>query len=1133
MEKYEKVKLWRERFNGRSDVFGQIFTKIERGKKKPKKAVTPVYIPKYRYDKALRKEAVKTAESAEELYEPLTKDQVEAHLEGRVEVMIYLPRLDGTTNFFALDFDFIHGFDETQKVSKALAYHKIPHYIARSTTKGHHIYVFMDEPIQAFYIHNFVRAIYEDLGYKEMVENKTIVGQDDQGKDIRWQNPEIFPKTTRISTSISTGYGIKPAMYGKAMEKDQCCFVDINDKVIGGSGKSDEQWDYLKNAKKMKTKNFIKIIEELGIEVDEDLRMSESRGAVKQLDRKRAVPYEKPKDGDFMLVINGCPALRRMWESPAKDMPHSARVALLSMALRCRNGVEIIREKFGDSKMTNDQIAYAMETSQHPWCCKTLQDYDICSKGKDPVKASGKATDREGNILTDFCFEKSPPIERVGGKIKINPKNLPEEEWPWPSPIRLKSPRTENIVSKYKKDIDQLNIDHPSFKENFRSLITSILDLKNKGAREKTIKYLRERKLVSIDKFKDILSEEKKDKVEDTKRKLEASGGVRFSNGLSFIENDPSGYSIVKVDTDGQKTFFPISNFSIHFYEDRKVTSVLGGIERYFVGEVICSEEKKKFKITADDYSSKIKFSKAIFLALGPKAQFNSNNIDHIRAAISVFGLDEKKEITVHENHGFDSWKKPSVYKTTTGLISKDGFYSVDEASEVVVFSDKQIASQLGLKGLDDSRFKHVARIIIDNVLYLSSFDLTIPVISHSFQSLIHNPYIPVSCYPSLWLQGTTGVGKSFLGFSVQHFHGDFDSLYSVQSTVRSIEQTVMSFKDCLLVIDDYKKGSTNSIGIADFIQKHYDGNKRSRLNPDLNQSEAVSGRGLLMFTGEDPPSEQASVLSRTLYLEAKELLKGSDDEVNNYKTVCSVLKELSGVSSRFIQYMLCVYQDPKPLHEEFFELRAVLGKNISSVQNGPRILDNLTANYFTWELVLKFFIKEDIISKGEFEELRAIHFENIKKLLLRMLSLCNEGQASERFLSLLEQAIVSGKYCLERKVAGDSLYLGKEKVGFYDGEREHIAYIYPDIAIKAVKSIAGDGAVLSSKQAISSQLLEAGVLARRSANTNSYKKRDLGGKSRNTWCIDLKKAGILGFNESEDEGKNDTGELTLPYQLM
>jgi hypothetical protein len=478
MKKEDKVKLWRKRFNGRSDVFGQIFTTIEPGKKKPKKGVTPVYVPKYRYDKEIRKEAIKTAESADQLYEPLTDDKVEAHIDGRMEVMIYLPRLDGTTNFFALDFDFIHGFNETQKVSKALTYHKIPHVIARSTTKGHHIYVFFDKPVQAFYVHNFVKAIYEDLGYQEQVANKTIIGQDEQGKDIRWQNPEIFPKTTRISTFTSTGYGIKPAMYGKAMKQNQCCFVDINDKVIGGSGTSDDQWEYLKNAKEMNADKFIEILKDLGIEIDEDLRMSETRGAVKQHDRKRAVPYEKPEDGDFMLVVNGCPALRRLWESPVKDMPHMGRVALLSMALRCKNGVEIIREKFGDSKVTNDQITYAMETSQHPWCCKTLQDHDICMKGRDPVKASGNSTDREGNTLTDMCFEKSPPIERINGKIKVNPKNLPEEEWPWPSPIRNRTPFRKKGKKAVKAEIDELSKEDPNLEDKIEAVCKKIVSTK-------------------------------------------------------------------------------------------------------------------------------------------------------------------------------------------------------------------------------------------------------------------------------------------------------------------------------------------------------------------------------------------------------------------------------------------------------------------------------------------------------------------------------------------------------------------------------------------------------------------------------------------------------------------------------
>ena len=1113
----DKVDLWWDRFYARRDVFGNVLTRYDASKDKIVKRVFPIYREEYKTPESRQN---KTFEPSV-IYEPFTKDEVEAHIEGRKELMVYMPRTDGRTNFFAIDYDLQHTFRSVQQTSMELTRLKIPHGIARSTTKGHHIYVFFDDEIQAFYITNFVNYLFESIGFTQKMADDYIA---ENGKP--WTNPELFPKTITISGD-GTGSGIKPAMQGEAMKNNQCCWVDIKDNVIGGSGTSDKQWEHFASIEKYSVDTFKELIlYDLKLDVDEDLRMSETRGAVKQI-RRDDTPWQVPEDGDFLKVINGCPALKRHWYSPRpQDIPNDARVAMLSMALQCKNGLSEIRVKWGESSMTEKQIEYAKATHQKPWCCKTMQDKFVCIKGKDPRKSSGKHKDETGEPSVDYCFEKSPPREIINGKLVINPHDKPEEEWPWPSPIRLRSPFQSLGIKVVKDQIDEISKEDPELDQKLDEVIKKIVSLKDAKGRDEVFDYLKEKKLTTVKNLRTFMKHAAKEKKEDTERKLDSMDGFRSSNGERFTTMEGFGYARVRTDAEGEEVFDPLSNFELILERDQTHTDVQKNVTRQYEGKIKCQNKTVPFKIDTDDFSSNQKLGAMIYKYAGLIASFKMQNLDSIRAAIGLFGLEKIQVVKSYEDYGWDSYKVPKLYRSSTGNIASSGFVIEEGEQTIVDLSSHGLSftKYLGLEDISNSEFIEVGKIIKNDYLRVQPDMISYPTLAHTFQAVIHNLYIPFNEAPILWIDGTTGTGKSSFSEFTQRFHGNFHKCYSVTSTARSVDQYSMVFKDALFVVDDYKRGQIN--GIVPLVQKIFDRTERGRMAQGNKGVESVVARGLVMFTGEDIPTSEASVIARLIHLDSSEHVDMGDASNEIYQRVKNASHKFSGVTARFIQYMLNTYPKPDVVHDKFFEIHKSLRSGVESRQNAPRILNSIAANYLTFELVMEFFAHENIMTRGESEELKEKHWKIINLIKERMLIRCQEEQASNLFIEAIKHCLASGKYRIEGLSQSDNSFA--ENLGFVDDAKSNIVYLFTDSYNAASKRIRDGGQTFEhSPTAIARQLDIDGMLIAKDKGRNTIRRMYRGSRVQ-CWALDGNKSGLmetLRFVEPERPEQNQEEE--------
>ncbi len=220
MNKHEKLSLYRDRFFGRQDVFGRYWSSTtEDGGKKSG------YAPKcanfWKPQCHLKNKTGIGCDSCEhKQYVPVTEDSLFEHITGGGAPQIqYVLQTDSTVKFGAVDFDLKPGkedkgydWNEVRKFIDLLDTWKIPYGVARSTTNGFHVYIFIEE----FYAANRFRAIiweaYERVGFMDYARHniKTI--------------PEIFPKQSYNSSS-GLGNGIKTPIIIPQFAKERNGFV--------------------------------------------------------------------------------------------------------------------------------------------------------------------------------------------------------------------------------------------------------------------------------------------------------------------------------------------------------------------------------------------------------------------------------------------------------------------------------------------------------------------------------------------------------------------------------------------------------------------------------------------------------------------------------------------------------------------------------------------------------------------------------------------------------------------------------------------------------------------------------------------------------------------------------------------
>ena len=136
--------------------------------------------------------------------EPITDSHYEKHLKGELSLGIYPLLDDGTCYFFAIDLD-ENNFEKAKRIRQELINGFIPAYIAKSKSKGYHIYGFALEKFVAKEIRHVLSHILNKLNIKA----------------------EIFPKQDMVNEVIPYGNYINLPCFG-----DTRPFLSIDNRKV-------------------------------------------------------------------------------------------------------------------------------------------------------------------------------------------------------------------------------------------------------------------------------------------------------------------------------------------------------------------------------------------------------------------------------------------------------------------------------------------------------------------------------------------------------------------------------------------------------------------------------------------------------------------------------------------------------------------------------------------------------------------------------------------------------------------------------------------------------------------------------------------------------------------------------------
>jgi superfamily II DNA or RNA helicase len=233
------VHLFRSLFKGREDVFA---VRWEKGSKSG-------YMPAYFYDpyrfRAHKMNGGTFQNFTEKSNLKLTDEQIQNHLDGFHHIGIYPLLQDNSTWFLAADFDKANWQNEAITFLNACKEKDIPAYLERSRSgNGGHVWIFFDKPYQAIRSRKIFISILEQLGAFSVFDKSSSFDR-------------LFPNQDFLS---GKGFGnlIALPLFKPTFEKGNNCFINPESfEPIA------DQWDFLKNIKRVSTNNLDELYDAL------------------------------------------------------------------------------------------------------------------------------------------------------------------------------------------------------------------------------------------------------------------------------------------------------------------------------------------------------------------------------------------------------------------------------------------------------------------------------------------------------------------------------------------------------------------------------------------------------------------------------------------------------------------------------------------------------------------------------------------------------------------------------------------------------------------------------------------------------------------------------------------------------
>lgn len=1053
----DKIRIYRERFFGRQDVYGRKWTKRQ-DDGEIIKGYAPVCSNLWKPGCHIRlKDGISCTNCEIREYNPVSDETVMKHITGQEEHLHYIVHPDGMAYFAAFDFDQKpgkekqgHNWNDVKITSQILSELGIPHIIARSTGTehlyGHHLYMFMSEPYPALKLRAISFYIMERCGFMEEMRN-----------GVR-PLPEFFPKQD-YTDGFGIGNGIKPPMCENNFPKGRNGFVTGEDEFIH----PDQQWEYLANAPRVDVSILNKIIE------DNDLKVDEMKAATGKNSRAAHMgpgkspnrgDWQQPLNGSYEKVVEGCKAIRRVFEKAAKgEAPsHHEGFAAYHIAMRTRDGIEYFRRNATGWAQTDKdlkQLEHSLNKDYAPWTCKKMQEHGVCVPGTK-------------------CFEKKPPLIMVEGNLVVA-DDIPADQWPDPSPIRYAFGEGLDFLDKLKQEIELID---KNADENVKGRIIRGIAKRSQAFDDDQIRELKEfikaKKLLKWPDISKMFTKAVEEHAKETKELAATrSDTVLVGDNCYKYQTDPIGYELLKKQKSGN-TWMRIADFHIEINEEREYLDDDQIMRSLFVGTFKAKNYEKTFEIPRDDWNENKEFTRFFGRLVGSHFCLMRQDLDHLRIASQGFSKKfgiEKRFLLATQGWHEGAYLMPSVLVDVAGIRPN--------TDKEVSLDLKPHSSSLDFKIVPEDELRRILFHIKGKFLNAWPRKWTMTCLAHGLLPAVVSP-LKIRKKPALFLEGLTGSGKTEILHTIQFFWGLFESIVNLSSTGKGMMAVAHDFKDALLVFDDYKGlNRAQTASLQTVIQYSYDPNKAVKLSKDSSILPPKTTRGVIAFTGEHFISNDSAMVARTILLEVDK--QDTTKTRDAYSEVIEERENYNAVTPYFIHWLL--QQDLKSIKELFLEFQKDFYAQIPSGRvNADRVSYNLSLNHVLWRLFVDFMYSLNMVDDTERASLCNEHLGYALEIQNDMIQRCSDEQTGNAFLRVLVQLISSGEAIIEGlndEYDGDAFKRGTV-IGFMNqdqGAGPKIVNIFPDVAVRLVKRASMESPIRGNERDFSRQFADMGKL--------------------------------------------------------